>query len=169
MELPFQLQYSLSRRQRLIPHLVIWAPYLPAVGFLSIVVYLLTVQVSPWWALLSLWCLWLVRGFMVGLTDVALRPLRHMDVVIQERGLGFLRGNERWWIFLDGIINFGQIIEDTWTLQHYNGVVIHIPVDAITPEQVEFLQAAAARRRLPMAAPANASAQGAGENRTSTQ
>jgi hypothetical protein len=149
MDLPFQLQYSLSRRQRLVPHLVVWAPYLPAVGLMLLVVCLLTVYVSPWWALLSLWWLWLARGLIAGLVDVAFHSLRHMDVVIQENGLGFLRGNERWWIFLDGIINFGQLIEDTWTLQHYNGVVIHIPTDAITPEQVEFLQAAAARCRQP--------------------
>lgn len=159
MDLPFQLKYSLSRRQRLVPHLAIWAPYLPAVGLLLGVVCLLTVYVSPWWALLSLGWLWLARGFIAGLADVALRPLRHMDVEIQEKALGFLGGNERWWIFLDGIIDFGQIIEDTWTLRHYNGTVIHIPTDAITPAQVEYLQAALA----------NASAQGEGTKRTSTQ
>lgn len=52
---------------------------------------------------------------------------------------------ERWWLFLDGIINIAMYRSDTWTIQHYNGSVVNVAASVISREQVEFLNAAARR------------------------
>jgi hypothetical protein len=142
---PFQLQYELNRRQRLVPHLVIWFPYSAVYLGAAAMALFASVRFSPWHLLLFVLALWLLRGFLVGLLDVALNPIRRMDVVVEENGLGYLDGGERWYIFLDGILNVGMICRDTWTVYHYNGTVINIPAAAITRPQIDYLLSAAQR------------------------
>ncbi len=146
MQLPFHLQYELSRRQRLVPHLRIWGLYVPMLGGILLGAVYLARHGSPGWALLAAsFGLWLYRGFIVGLFQVIRRPVQPMDLEIQENGLGFLDGNQRWWIFLDGVIHIAQLQKDTWTIQHHNGTVINIPATAITPEQLEHIRSASGR------------------------
>jgi hypothetical protein len=148
VQFPFHLRYQLTRRQRLLPHLKIWAPALPIMAFTA--AGLLVVLLRWWWlAPLGLAWLWLFRNFFVGLADVLLRPTAPMDLIVVENGLGFLAGGERWWLFLDGVLSVGQLTAGVWTLQHFNGSVIHISADVITIEQVDYLKAAAARGREP--------------------
>ena len=39
---------------------------------------------------------------------------------------GILIGTERWYLFLDGITDLRKFRDDTWTIQHFNGSVLHI-------------------------------------------
>jgi hypothetical protein len=153
--LPFHLQYDLNRRQRLIPHLAVWAPYLPGLGVVIVIsgvgIGLLSyfISMSMWFLFLLIMPLWIARGFIVGISQVILEPVLHMDVIIEENGLGYLLGQERRWMFLDGILRFEKYYKDTWTIFHFNGTVINIPVAAMTDEQVEHVKLSAARARDP--------------------
>ena len=146
MELPFHLHYELSRWQRLVPHLHIWAIYLPVLGGILLGCVYLALHGSPGWALLAaLFWLWMSRGLFFGLVHVIRQPVQAMDIEVQENALGFGDGTEKWWIFLDGIIRIDQLHEGLWTIQHYNGTVLHIPVGAITPEQLQHIRSMAER------------------------
>jgi hypothetical protein len=148
LQLPFHLRYTLNRWQRLIPHLRVWD-----VGGILAVVGLAgasTALAWSWWPLLFLavW-VWFFGNFFRGLLDVLLRGRVEMDLEIQEIGLGFLDGGQRWWLFLDGFLRIEQLTPGVWTLQHFNGHVVHIPADAITAEQLAHIRTAAARGQTP--------------------
>ena len=150
--LPFQLRYDLTRRQRLVPHLKIWREYLLVVA-VCVGGSAAGVARSWWFILLLLFFLYFFRGFFIGLLNVALCRRQDMDVVVEPRGLGFLAGGERWWLFLDGLIAFDQLLPGVWTAQFWNGTVVNIPAGCLDARQVEFFreQLAAAkegRRRL---------------------
>ncbi len=151
--LPFHLQYDLNRRQRLVPHLAVWTPYLPGLGIAIVIsgvgIGLLSYFISMWFLFLLIVPLWIARGFIVGICQVILVPVLHMDIIIEENGLGYLLGQERRWIFLDGILRFKKYYEDTWTIFHFNGTMINIPGAAMTDEQIEHLKLSAARARDP--------------------
>lgn len=140
-----ELQYDLNRRQRLIPHLFVWIPGLPVIVGLFFAPFL--VPVSGWLVLLMLVALWVTKGFFVGLADIVTAPNRHMDLVIEENGIGYLAGGERWYISLDGVIKVFKICPDVWTVYHHNGTVINIATSVITAEQVAALKAAVQQAR----------------------
>jgi hypothetical protein len=148
-QVPFQLRYELNRRQRLVPHLVIWLPYLPGTLIVLGAATFPVVYGSLWLLPLLIVPLWMLSGFVFGCIDVIVRPVKQMDIIVEENGLGFLAGSERWWIFLDGVIKIGRIDEHTWTVFHFNGTVINIPVWAITEVQVAHLVSAMKRRHTP--------------------
>jgi hypothetical protein len=77
-----------------------------------------------------------VRGFV----NVIFVSVRHMDIIIEERGLGYALGGTRFWIFLDGIIQIEKFSSDTWTIAHHNGTVISIPVDAVEQRYIDHMQ-----------------------------
>jgi hypothetical protein len=147
-EIPFQLQYVLTRRQRILPHLRIWIPYLPAV--IGATVGAIFLVVGKWWLFpLSLFLLWLFRGFWIGLVDWAIHPVKQMDIIVEQNGLGFMMAGQRWWLFLDGMTRVERMWSGTWTLCHHNGHVVHIPAAVITDEQVDFIRRVAAKGRTP--------------------
>jgi hypothetical protein len=149
---PCHIEYDLSRRQRLVGHLGVWKPYLGRLILLGGAVAFLVsrlITVSPWFALLSLFPLWLARGLVVGLLNVLFFPVQHMNIIIEENGLGFLVKGERFWVFLDGIIRIEKYSQDTWTIYHHNGTVINIPADAIDQRYVDHMQAMAEKRKTP--------------------
>ena len=143
---PFQLQYELNRRQRLIPHLVIWGQYLPAYIIVAGCLIFASVHWSPWLLLGLIAVLRLTKGFFIGLSNIITQPKHEMDILVEENGLGYLAGGERWWVPLDGVLKVGKIHPDVWTVFHYNGTVINIPVGVITDEQIKHLQSKAERR-----------------------
>lgn len=143
------LRYRLSRAQRLIPHLRIWGPLSLIIPAAAAKIISLTFFSSPWWSLALLPFLFLFRGFFLGSLDVIFHRDCDMDIVIEDKGLGFLAGGERWWIFLDGIINIAKYRKDVWTIQHHNGVVVNILASQITDDQLAHLKSAAARGRTP--------------------
>lgn len=159
--LPIELRYDLTRRQRLIPHLRIWRPFALMIivcvaGAAWGVVY------RTWWCLvLLLLLLFVFRGFFIGLLNVLLIGRQHMDIVIEQNGLGFLAGKERWYFALDGLTSFEELAEGVWTVQHWNGSVLNIPAELLSAEQVEFfrnwvIEADAIRRRLGIGRPNSA-------------
>src|SRR5258708_40236542 len=100
-EVPFELRYPLSRRQRLVPHLRIWGvAYTPfvVVVFIFFCVQTIASVCSLNWAgvavfgALAFGVFILLRGLFVGLLDVLLVSVRSMDVRVEENGLGFLAG-----------------------------------------------------------------------------
>ncbi len=138
------IEYDLSRRQRLVAHFGVWARYL---GYLIVIIgggtvlfVDLAVSVSPWFALLILLLLWFARGFIIGLVNVIFVAVQHMDVIVEENGLGYATGSDRFWIFLDGIIRIRKYSKDTWTIIHYNGTVINIPTAAIEERYVNHMR-----------------------------
>lgn len=145
--LPFQLRYELNRAQRLVPHLAAWGAYGLLVSLLLAGAIALAIFSSPWWTLLVLALSWVSRGLFFGLWDVAVRPVRSMEVEVRENGLGFWVGEEKYWIFLDGIMSVGKVRDDIWTIQHHNGTVIHVLASAIREDQIEYIKAGARRYR----------------------
>jgi hypothetical protein len=147
-EVPFSLCYDLTRRQRLIPHLRTWQPAIPLILF-GVVGSALLVALRWWCVPLLLFWVWFFRGFFVGLANVLLRPVVHMDLRVEENVLEFPAGGERWCLFLDGLMSIQQLTPGVWTLQHWNGTVINIPAAAITDDQLAHLRAAMERGRSP--------------------
>jgi len=137
---PFELRYTLNRRQRLLPHLALWGP-LSLIVPLGLAGLLAGLAWSWWLVLPVLFYFWFFGNFFRGLLDVALRPVVPMDLRVEENGLGFLAGDERWWLFLDGLTGIGQLALGVWTLSHFNGSVVHIPADVITEDQLAHLRA----------------------------
>jgi hypothetical protein len=90
---------------------------------------------------MALGLFFLLRPMFVGLIDVLLVARREMDVEIEENGAGVLIGGERWWLWLDGFTDVGKFREDTWTLQHWNGCVLHIAVSAIGADVIDHIRA----------------------------
>src|SRR5262245_28866581 len=90
-----------------------------------------------------------LRGLFVGVLDVLFVPIRQMDVDVEENAAGVLIGAERWYLFLDGITDIRKLSDDTWTIQHWNGCVLHIAAAAITDEQIDYLRASMERGRAP--------------------
>jgi len=96
----------------------------------------------------------LMRRPIMGLLDVLLVPRRQMDITIEEcedgtSAAGILLGKERWYLFLDGITDIRRYREDVWTIHHFNGSMLHIPVSAITQELMDYLEKAMQRGRTP--------------------
>src|SRR5262249_21259832 len=90
-----------------------------------------------------------VFGLFAVLLDVLLVPVRHMDVEVEENGAGILLGRERWYLFLDGFTDLTRFRADTWTLEHFNGCVLHITASAISDDQLDHIRAAMKRGRTP--------------------
>lgn len=145
--------YVLTRRQRLRSHLGVWAPYLPQV--VGITAGLgggaAWVCADTWWGLLLLLPLLALTGrFWGGLLTVALVRRVFVDLEVREDAIGFaLDGGERWWVFADGILSIERHSPDVWTISHWNGTVIPIPVDAIDAAAIDHLRACGERGRTP--------------------
>jgi hypothetical protein len=158
VQMPFHLRYTLNRRQRLVPHLKIWGPlYVP---FIICLFFFFVVQTivtpskqGPWagafFGAMAAGLFLFLRGLFVGVLDVLFVPMRQMDVIVEANAAGILIGAERWYLFLDGITDIRKFRDDTWTIQHWNGCVLHIAAAAITDEQIDYLRAAMERGRTP--------------------
>jgi hypothetical protein len=113
---------------------------------------------SWWFLVLLLFFLFISRGFFFGFLNVILVRRQHMDIVVERNGLGILAGNERWYFALDGLTAFGALAEGVWTVQHWNGAVVNIPVELLSADQVEFfrdwvIEAEAIRKRFGIGRP----------------
>jgi hypothetical protein len=138
-QLPLELRYDLTRRQRLIPHLKIWRHHVLLV-VVCVVGAAAAIQRSSWFVCLLLFFLFIFRGFFVGVLNVLLVRRQTMDIVVEEKGLGFLARGERWYFFLDGLTAFDQLTPGVWTVQHWNGSVVNIPAELLNEDQVEFFR-----------------------------
>ena len=98
------IECDLSRRQRLVAGFGVWAPYLGGLvviaGGGTALFVALAVLLSLWFSLLILLTLWLARGFIIGLVNVIFVGVQHMDVIVEENGLGYATKSDRLRIFL---------------------------------------------------------------------
>ena len=149
----FTLRYELTRRQRLIPHLRLWAPY--SVGALIMVSVAIALAV---WDVVSIppvprWLLWLsfflfvllpfvffFKGFLGALLNVLLVRTHPMDLIIKKDTLGVSVLGQRFWFSLDGTLSFRRYTDDTWTLYHQSGQIVTIPTSELTEDQVKHFQ-----------------------------
>jgi hypothetical protein len=138
---PFALRYDLTRRQRLGPLLRLWRAWGPVallcVGG-SIAGWIATR--SAWFAIPLLLFAYVFRGFFLDLLNVLRVHRQPMDIEVQENGLGFREGDERWWFFLDGLLAFDELSPGVWTVRHFSGSIVHIPTALLTDEQVAFFR-----------------------------
>ncbi len=143
------IRYSLTRRQRLIPHLRIWGPaFVPFYVLLEtffVVRFIVAVLTLEWLAVLTfgvlaVGMLILFRGLVTGLVDAVVNARREMNITIEDNALGILIGSERWYLFLDGITKISQYTSDVWTIEHWNGSVVHLLKDMISDEQLNHMQ-----------------------------
>jgi hypothetical protein len=156
------LRYSLSRAQRLVPLLRIWGT--PLTLFIVVVFAFFSGMVMAnaltltgagvaVFGGLAFFTFLLYRGMLVGLLDVLVVPVRHMDVTLElvpdAEALGIQMGGERWYLFLDGITDLRKFRDDTWTIQHWNGRVLHVAASALDDDQLAHIQAAMARGQTP--------------------
>jgi hypothetical protein len=150
-QVPFQLQYKLNRRQRLVPLWRIWGVAVTPFVVVMLIFFAVATVVSilflrPWdvvlFGSLGVVTFFLYRELFVGLMDVVRFPLRKMDIVVELNAADILLGGERWRLFLDGITEMRKYRRDTWTIQFWNGTLLHIDGSAITEDQVGHLRAA---------------------------
>jgi len=136
-----ELQYDLTRRQRLIPHIRTWGltQLLVILGLFGIG---FTAVRGPWWAALivALFVLWFGRGYLTGLLNVLFVKSQHMDIVIEDKGLGYMAGKDRWYIFLDGLTAVRDLEKSVWSIQHRNGTTVNVPKVMISEEVLDFLR-----------------------------
>lgn len=144
-----QLRYLLNRLQRLVPHLRIWGVFTTFL-ILALIAFLCVRAIAAVWSWdwsgttifsgLALGTLVLFRGLFIGLIDILTVQMRDMDVVFEDNAVGILLGNERRYLFLDGIISISKYRPDIWTIQHHNGSVLNLPVSLISDEQMSFIK-----------------------------
>lgn len=146
------LQYDLTRRQRWDAHVGAWLPALPrylvVVGIMVPLIWAASLR-SPWFLLFSLAPLWVIRGLIAGFLNIAFVPVQHMDVIINEHGLGFMAGGERWWVFLDSIVHVGKFRDDLWSFGCYHGEMIDVPAALIDAETLAHVRARSEWGRTP--------------------
>ena len=61
-------------------------------------------------------------------------------LAVEQNGIGLGESAPKLWVFADGINNFGELYEGVWTIQHFNGTLVHVPVGVLTEHDVEFLR-----------------------------
>lgn len=147
---PFQFQYILSRRHRLVTELFPWAPAIAGgLGF-TIGIALLAVDVSPLFLFFLLAPLMLYRGLFVLLFDLAIHSGLAVEVAVEDSTMRMRIGRKQLSLPIGGII---QVFREgnAWTVLHYNGPILTIPIEAITDEQIDYLKSfasnAAAERK----------------------
>jgi hypothetical protein len=157
-EVPFHLKYPLSRSQRLVPLFrnrgIVSASFdVIMFGFFAVECVLsMFFGIFQGMALfggLALCVYLLDRGLFGTLWDVLFVPLRNMDVIIENNAAGILTGAERWYLFLDGITAIRKYRPDTWTIEHFNGMMLQIAASAINDEQLDYLRAAMEQGQTP--------------------
>src|SRR4051812_1546251 len=94
---PFQLRYTLSRSQGLVPHVRIWGVFTTIFVLAMFAFFSIRTMFAIWWLEwtvivvfggLAVGVFVLYRGLFVGLIDVLTVPSRHVDAVIEENAAG---------------------------------------------------------------------------------
>jgi hypothetical protein len=147
---PFQLRFSLSRRQRLANELLPWVPALAgSLGFAIGIAYL-AVEVSVWFLVLLVVPVILYRGFFTILFDLIIHSGQWVEMSVDDSRLDMQAGSKKTSLPLKGIIQVYRAVK-VWTILHFDGSVVTIPADAIADEQIDFLKSfariAAAERK----------------------
>src|SRR5262249_31758430 len=157
-QIPFHLRYTLSRAQRLGSLVRMWGVGFSLAGAAFCLFFLVMligcVLELAWTGIavfggLLLFAIAFNRDIVLGILDVVLVSRQAMDVIVEENAAGILIGDQRWYLFLDGITDLRKFRDDTWTIQHFNGFVLHIAASAIQEDQIAHSPAALERARTP--------------------
>lgn len=151
-KIPFHLRYTLTRSQRLLVLIRYYGGVFPVFFICSIVglfgTFLIAaaikrnlLELAGSALLLLLPAVWLYQHLLFGLLDVLFKRHRAYDIVFEENAAGILIGNTRWYLFLDGVSFIKQYCGDVWTLEHFNGTILHIAASAITEDQLAHIRA----------------------------
>ena len=144
---PFQLRFTLSRRQRLAVELMPWLPAVAAsLGFTVGAAFLAT-SASPWFLLLLLVPPVVYRGLVAFLFDIVVCGDRPVEVDVTESDIAIATAGEQRTLALAGIFQV-FCTGDVWTVLHLDGTVLTIPADAITAEQIDYLKSFARHARV---------------------
>jgi len=144
--LPFHLRFGLTRRQRLATDLLPWLPAIAGTTGFCIGVAYLVLSVSSWFLFLLLLPVIAYRGLFAFLFDIAFRARQPVEVVVEEARFGVRLGSDQRWRTLDGIFQVCRSENGAmWTVLHLDGVVLTIPADAISIEQLDYLKSFALR------------------------
>ena len=81
-----------------------------------------------------------LRGMIVGLVDALFVPTRMMDITIENNGLGVMVGKTRQYLFLDGVIRLTEYVDGLWTVEHWNGSIVHIPKQLISKDRLNHIR-----------------------------
>jgi hypothetical protein len=141
MDHPAHLRYTLTRWQRLIPHIRLWHVFGP-LFVAAFAMFLVAGFQNAWFFLAALIAAWFGRGYILGFADVLMNPTREMDIIIEPLGIGFLIGSERWYVHMDGVLSIRQLTKGVWTIAHHNGTVINVPADCMPDVCVQHIRAA---------------------------
>lgn len=147
---PFQLHFSLTRRQRVANELLPWVPAIAGtLGFATGILYL-AVSVSTWFLFMLIVPVILFRGLFALLLDLLLNQGSRVEIGVEDSQLHIQTGRMRSTLPLSGII---QVFRSgkVWTVLHYGGAVLTMPIEAISNEQIDYLKSfarnAAAERK----------------------
>ena len=136
-----ELQYDLTRKQRLLPHIRVWGvtQIFVIIGLIGVGAAVMhgSWRIAPFVALLVLWG---GRGYITGLINVILVKSHHMEIRIEDNGLEFMAGKDRWYIYLDGLTAIRNLEKTVWTIQHWNGTIVNIPKKDLTEDVLNFLR-----------------------------
>ena len=136
-----ELHDDLTRRQQLFPPIRMWglAQLLVILGAVGVG---LAVDRGPWWIapIAALFVLWCGRGYIAGLWNVLFVKEQHTGIVIEDKGLGYVVGKERWYVFLDGLAAVRDLERTVWTLQRWNGTVVNIPKTMFSMDSLNLLR-----------------------------
>jgi len=147
---PFQLHYTLTRRQRVANELLPWVPAIAGtLGFVTGIFYL-AVSVSTWFLFMLIVPAILFRGLFALLLDLLMNQGNRVELAVEDSLLQIQTDRMKSSLPLNGII---QVFRSgkVWTVLHYDGAVLTIPATAISSEQIDFLKSfarnAAAERK----------------------
>jgi hypothetical protein len=146
---PFQLRYTLSRRQR-ITELFPWLPAIAGTLGFSIGIAFLAKVVSPWFLLFLLLPIIFYHGLFGLLLELTFYPGKLVEVSVTPAELAIVIDGCRQSLPLEGIIQVYRAEGETaWTVLHIEGASLTVPTEAITAEQVNYLKsfAMAAKQR----------------------
>jgi len=141
--LPFHVNYTLTRRQR-VGELLPWLPALAASIRFGVGGAYLSSAVTLWFLLLFLLPIIFYRGLLVLLFDLASRSRQPVELTVDETTLWVQFDSTRRKYALDDIFQMYRT-GDMWTLLQRDNSTLLIPVDALTEEQVTYLKSFARR------------------------
>ena len=136
------LRYELTRAQRFGPLMKVWAPHVLIYGSGLVISVLLAAIVSAWFLLAAGAIAIVTRGFLAGIIELLVVPVREMDVIVSDDGLTLIEGDTRLEVPPMAMLRVARFRDDVWTVQHRGGRLIHLPADQVPQAWVEQTAAA---------------------------
>jgi hypothetical protein len=136
---PFRLHFTLTRRQRLGPHVLPWAPCLAAsLGFTLGVIQIAAAH-NPWLFALLVLPPVVCRRFLLLLVRVMAHPTEPVEITVDDAWLE-LRSDDATRRF--PLVAVVQVFRagEAWTVLFADNAAVTIPAAAIAPGQLDHLK-----------------------------